>query len=251
MADTVINTNSNNYKAGVTATKVGTATAAQVLTGKTFTNSSGVGISGTMTNNGTWTNTPTVKGKVTIPAGYHNGNGYVDTSTVYTNAYNAGVTAADGRANTNSVNYKTGYNTGVTNADARVNTSSASYTNGYNAGKSSAFSSSTSYHYSTYATIWGEGTKTATTGTYTASAKKTVLVNFVCIYYKMAGDSTPTTSQKLYKGGSVIATNNYSQVIELNAGETLKGEVYLNFDHDGTKSVYALYTAALVVTELN
>ena len=62
---------------------VGTATAAHVLAGKTFTNTSGVGIAGAMANQGAWTNTPTASGKVTIPAGYHNGSGYVDTSGVY------------------------------------------------------------------------------------------------------------------------------------------------------------------------
>ena len=40
----------NRYNAGVNATKKGTATAAYVLSGYTFTNSSSVGISGTMTN---------------------------------------------------------------------------------------------------------------------------------------------------------------------------------------------------------
>lgn len=70
---------------------VGTATAAHVLTGKTFTSSAGVGLTGTMDNKGAWTNTPTGSGKVTIPAGYHNGSGYVDTSAVYSNGYNAGV----------------------------------------------------------------------------------------------------------------------------------------------------------------
>ena len=53
------------------------------MSGKTFTNSSTVGATGTMTNRGTWTSTPTSSGKVTIPAGYHNGSGYVDTSSVY------------------------------------------------------------------------------------------------------------------------------------------------------------------------
>ena len=33
-----------------------------------------------VTNRGAWTNTPTSSGKVTIPKGYHNGSGYVDTS---------------------------------------------------------------------------------------------------------------------------------------------------------------------------
>ena len=40
------------YEAGVSATKVGTATAGNVLSGKTFTNSSTVGETGTMTNYG-------------------------------------------------------------------------------------------------------------------------------------------------------------------------------------------------------
>lgn len=156
---TAVNTvATNKYNAGVTATKVGNATVAQVLSGKTFTNSSGVGLTGTMankgavtgsittsggtytipagyhngsgkvtgptlaslvgtnvtlasagnllsevtaygkngtkytgsmTNRGAWNNTPTSKGKVTIPAGYHNGSGYVDTTSVY----NAGVSS--------------------------------------------------------------------------------------------------------------------------------------------------------------
>ena len=36
-----------------------------------------------VTNRGAWTSTPTSSGKVTIPAGYHSGSGYVDTSKVY------------------------------------------------------------------------------------------------------------------------------------------------------------------------
>ena len=73
-----------------------------------------------MTNRGAWTNTPTRSGNVTIPAGYHNGSGYVNTATVYTNGYNSGVTAADARANVNSVNYQTGYNTGVAAGNANI-----------------------------------------------------------------------------------------------------------------------------------
>ena len=149
---------------GINQTKVGTAVAANVLEGKTFTNSSTVGATGTMKNNGAvtgtittsggsytipagyhngsgkvtgptlaalvknsnvtlnnasnllsgvtaygkdgvkytgsivnkgaWTNTPTTKGKVTIPAGYHNGSGYVDTTNIYEQAFNSGITEA-------------------------------------------------------------------------------------------------------------------------------------------------------------
>jgi len=66
-----------------------TATAANILEEKTaYVN--GAKITGTMTNNGAWNETPTASGQVTIPAGYHNGSGYVDTSTVYTKGYNSG-----------------------------------------------------------------------------------------------------------------------------------------------------------------
>ena len=118
------------YELGVTDTKKGTAKAENVLTGYTFTNSSGVAISGTMPNKGAWTNTPTKSTKVIIPKGYHDGKGYVDTATVYTNGYNAGIVYADGRANPDSVNYKTGYNAGISYADNRINKSSASYKQG-------------------------------------------------------------------------------------------------------------------------
>lgn len=67
----------------------GTATAAQVLTGYTFSNSSSLGINGSMPNRGAWTGSTSGSGNVTIPAGYHDGRGYVSGS----GAYNAGVTA--------------------------------------------------------------------------------------------------------------------------------------------------------------
>lgn len=55
----------------------GDAVAADVLTGKTFSNASDVGISGTMPNNGAVSGTATPSQPYTIPAGYHNGNGIV------------------------------------------------------------------------------------------------------------------------------------------------------------------------------
>jgi len=76
-------TSLNNLKS------IGNATATQILAGQTAL-VKGSAITGTMTNRGAWTNTPTGSGKVTIPAGYHNGSGYVDTATSYTNGYNAG-----------------------------------------------------------------------------------------------------------------------------------------------------------------
>ena len=67
----------------------GGATVDQVLQGATFSNSSESGLTGTMKNNGAWTTSTTGNGKITVPEGYHNGNGYVDLS----GAYNSGVEA--------------------------------------------------------------------------------------------------------------------------------------------------------------
>jgi hypothetical protein len=58
------------------AAPTGTAVAADVLTGKTFSNATGVGISGGMPNNGAVTITPGTFAQ-TIAAGYHNGSGTV------------------------------------------------------------------------------------------------------------------------------------------------------------------------------
>ncbi len=66
----------------VAAAMVGTATAGDVLTGKTFTNSSTSGANGSMANNGAVSaslNTGTTS--YTIPAGYHNGSGTVSIAT--------------------------------------------------------------------------------------------------------------------------------------------------------------------------
>ncbi len=135
-ADARTNVNSANYKsgynAGVAAAKKGNAAAAQVLKGYTFTNASSVGATGSMPNNGAlnWSGSNTTK---TVAAGYYSG-GTLDSRP----SYNAGVTAADARANVNSANYKAGYNAGVTAADARANSSSANYKAGYNAGVAAA-----------------------------------------------------------------------------------------------------------------
>ncbi len=135
-ADGRVNADSANYRggynAGVSATKKGTAGAGDVLSGKTFTNGSSVGASGTMPNKGAWTGATTGSGNVAIPAGYHNGQGHVSGA----GAYNKGVTDADARVNANSANYKGGYNAGVSAADGRVNADSANYKGGYNAGVS-------------------------------------------------------------------------------------------------------------------
>ena len=54
-----------------------TAAAEDILAGKKSVDATGAEITGTMTNNGAWTSTQTSNGSVTIPEGYHNGNGKV------------------------------------------------------------------------------------------------------------------------------------------------------------------------------
>ena len=71
------------------------------------------------------------------------------------------------------------------------------------------------------------------------------------MYHKISGEGTPTVAQKLYKNGSVIATSNSSQILDLQAGSTIKGEITLTFERSSSKSVFAFYTGAMVVTEIN
>lgn len=69
----------------------GNASVGDVLSGKTFANASSDSMTGTMPNRGAWTGETTGNENVAIPAGYHNGSGYVSGA----GAYNAGV--ADGK----------------------------------------------------------------------------------------------------------------------------------------------------------
>lgn len=94
----------------ITKANAGDATAAQILSGKKALVNGSL-ITGTMTNNAAWTNTPNASGQVIIPAGYHNGSGYVDTSTVYDNGYAAGKSAS-------TVTYKTQTLSGSTSINA-------------------------------------------------------------------------------------------------------------------------------------
>lgn len=72
----------------------GTAAAGDVLSGKTFSSSAGISVTGTMANKGAWTGETTGSGNVTIPAGYHNGKGYVSGKGAYDAGASAGTTGA-------------------------------------------------------------------------------------------------------------------------------------------------------------
>ena len=72
--------------AALIGTNVTLASAANLLSGYTAYGKNGTKYTGSMTNNGAWTSTPTTSGNVTIPAGYHNGSGYVNTASVYSAA---------------------------------------------------------------------------------------------------------------------------------------------------------------------
>ena len=72
----------NNYNAGVTAAKKGNAVAENVLADKTFTNSSSIGLTGSMTNNGSKTASLNCGESFTIPKGFHDGTGKITANTL-------------------------------------------------------------------------------------------------------------------------------------------------------------------------
>lgn len=73
---------------GVAASNLGNASPGHVLSGVSASSSNGLKFGGTMTNRGAWTSTISPGSWVTVPAGYHNGSGWVQ-------ANNAGVSLAE------------------------------------------------------------------------------------------------------------------------------------------------------------
>lgn len=70
----------------------GTARAADVLAGKTFTNNDGVEYTGSMPERGTWNGSLGTSGAVTIPSGHHSGLGKVSAQTQTAMTLNPGTT---------------------------------------------------------------------------------------------------------------------------------------------------------------
>lgn len=71
---------------GIIQTMVGTAIESQVLTGETFTNNTGVGLTGSMPNHGDLNWAPSSSTKISLQPGYYSG-GMLDTSAAYTQGY--------------------------------------------------------------------------------------------------------------------------------------------------------------------
>ncbi len=152
----------------------GNATVADVLSGKTFSNSSSVGLTGTMANRGAINQTLNAGGSYTIPAGYHNGSGKVTANSL---SSQTSATAGAGQilsgytawvngnkitgtmANIGNLNWSgsnttytvpAGYYSGGT-LDSRP-----SYTNGYNAGLSAIYSNPSLLDFSNASIIGAE-----------------------------------------------------------------------------------------------
>ncbi len=228
----------------------GNATLADVLSGKTFSNSSEVGLTGTMPNRGAVSQSLNAGGSYTIPAGYHNGSGKVtanslasqtsatagagqilngytawvngskvtgtmpnrgnlnwsgsnttytvpagyysggtlDSRPSYTNGYNAGVTAADNRANANSTNYKTGYN------------------NGYNAGVNAGVDRGISLSHYSRGTACDTSSGADSTKTISVSAGTYIaILSYYTGSYGYTYDTTKLNATISQSGGSVIS----------------------------------------------
>lgn len=90
LATNIRNIGSNKYEEGKKSAMVGTASADDVLETKTFTNSSSIGQSGSMSNRGAWIGNSNGNENVNIPRGYHDGNGYVSCEGAYNAGYQAG-----------------------------------------------------------------------------------------------------------------------------------------------------------------
>lgn len=125
-----------------------TATASDILEGRTGADSSGNAVNGSMTNRGAWSTTKTSNGDVPIPAGFHNGSGKVTVN----------VSPSVGALDTPSISFNT--TNGKFTATSKVKTS------GY---ISTSETKTASYTISTY--LGGEYTPTKASQTVSLTGK--------------------------------------------------------------------------------
>lgn len=195
--------------------RTGTATAGKVLAGYTFSNVNGIGLTGTMTNNGAVSETVGIGDSYTIPKGYHNGNGTVSGPTLSGNAA-AGNVLSGKTFYSNSAEQKTG--TMANNGSWSKTVSSTTATTG-GAGYYSSVSCA----------------KAANTGTFTTSTNGTAVdmganqnyryVNTTGVYN--AGKSAAAASRvKVWSGSTLgnisVNLSSYTWVyIKVTGGSTL------------------------------
>ncbi len=139
-------------------TNLGNASASDVLSGKTFTSSAGLKVSGTMTNRGAVSATISAGGSYTIPAGYHNGSGKVSTPCGYTITHGSSVTVVNGAkyAYCTVCDFNSGYASSVYPTFSGVTVNSRS---------GAQFTSWKLHSNYTLRQDWGEFTATSTTFT--------------------------------------------------------------------------------------
>lgn len=125
-----------------------TATASDILAGRTGADSSGNAVNGSMTNQGAWSTTKTSNGDVPIPAGFHNGSGKVSVN----------VSTSDGALDTPSISFNT--------ANGKFTATSKVKTSGY---ISTSETKTASYTINTY--LGGEYTPTKASQTVSLTGK--------------------------------------------------------------------------------
>ena len=211
----------NRYNAGVSATKKGTAVASDVLSGKTFTNSSSVGISGTMPNRGAlnWSSSNTTK---TVSAGYYSG-GTLDSRPSYNNGYNNGRTQGQNDVKNNPNGYglytKTQYD--------------QNYTNGYNAGVA-ASNPSANLVYS----VAGAGTKDYT---YTTTAKGICIVTLAGVNtgtrYCQKNGSNQTPTRQYDTSGRML----FEYIISVNKGDKIRAYISITENGNWNSGMVSIY----------
>ena len=191
------------------------AAAGQILSGYTAW-VKGSKITGTMANKGAlnWSGSNTT---YSVPAGYYSG-GTLNSKTSYTNGYNAGVSAADNRANTNSTNYKTGYNAGYSAATSSLSKA-------------------------------GNGTcNTHTTTSSTVSASSTIKLGILVCYsardHKNLNNTSVSASSSncsLSELGNYSVTGNYtSSIMRIYKVTNLSSGKTVTISHVGTSVQFAL-----------